>query len=171
MRTEDIFCIDCDYDLSHLEDKRCPECGREFDPSDPSTYEQSEYRPCPTLLKFALFLSIYPFVFVLCPYAAWVVGRIKLGHRPIPYQDDPKFFMASTVQFFSEIMELLFYGSSIALIASLALILAGFINGFRKRSANPWLPLYVLIWSIAAWVGIFLFLRWDPLRVLDWFFD
>ena len=171
MRHGDIYCSKCDYDLSHLKELRCPECGREFDPDDPSTFESSEYRPCPCYLKFALVLSFYPFTILLCLYAAWVAGRIELGHWPIPYQDDPYQYMESTRQFFEEILKLLTIGALVALIASLALIIAGFINGFRKRSGNPWLPFYIMIWTIMTWIGTMLFLRWDPLRVLAWFMD
>ncbi len=31
-------CCGCSYDLAHLPDPRCPECGREFDPTDPRSY-------------------------------------------------------------------------------------------------------------------------------------
>jgi hypothetical protein len=33
-----VRCLSCKYDLSHLAEHRCPECGREFDPSDPTTF-------------------------------------------------------------------------------------------------------------------------------------
>jgi hypothetical protein len=32
-----VRCLSGKYDLSHLSEHRCPECGREFDPSDPTT--------------------------------------------------------------------------------------------------------------------------------------
>lgn len=35
------ICLDCRYPLIGLRDTRCPECGRLFDPSDPSTYSQN----------------------------------------------------------------------------------------------------------------------------------
>lgn len=31
-------CLSCKYDLSHLTERRCPECGRAFDPNDPKTF-------------------------------------------------------------------------------------------------------------------------------------
>ncbi len=31
-------CRGCSYDLAHLTERRCPECGREFDPTDPRSY-------------------------------------------------------------------------------------------------------------------------------------
>ena len=33
-----MWCIDCEYKLVGVPDSRCPECGRAFDPDDPSTY-------------------------------------------------------------------------------------------------------------------------------------
>ncbi|MEY4005934.1 MAG: hypothetical protein RLZZ221_2030 [Verrucomicrobiota bacterium] len=35
----EILCLNCDYDLTGVLTGRCPECGREFDPEDPSTFE------------------------------------------------------------------------------------------------------------------------------------
>jgi len=32
------YCLGCGYIIDHLPEKRCPECGREFDLSDPETY-------------------------------------------------------------------------------------------------------------------------------------
>ena len=31
-------CLSCNYDLRNLPEHRCPECGREFDPNDASTF-------------------------------------------------------------------------------------------------------------------------------------
>jgi hypothetical protein len=33
-----VRCLSCNYDLRNLPDNRCPECGREFDPNDASTF-------------------------------------------------------------------------------------------------------------------------------------
>ena len=32
-------CLDCHYSLENLTENRCPECGRPFDPTDPTTFE------------------------------------------------------------------------------------------------------------------------------------
>lgn len=32
-------CLSCQYELRNLTDRRCPECGRAFDPDDPRTFE------------------------------------------------------------------------------------------------------------------------------------
>ena len=33
-----MYCLGCEYRLDHLSEHRCPECGREFDPDDISTF-------------------------------------------------------------------------------------------------------------------------------------
>ena len=33
-----MFCIDCKYPLVHVHSRRCPECGRAFDPDNRSSY-------------------------------------------------------------------------------------------------------------------------------------
>ena len=37
-------CLDCGYVLDHLDARRCPECGRGFDPRDPATYTRKPPR-------------------------------------------------------------------------------------------------------------------------------
>lgn len=34
----DRHCLSCDYDLTALPAHRCPECGRAFDPDDPTSF-------------------------------------------------------------------------------------------------------------------------------------
>jgi hypothetical protein len=34
-------CLGCQYDLKHLAQHRCPECGKTFDPGDPATFDPS----------------------------------------------------------------------------------------------------------------------------------
>jgi predicted amidophosphoribosyltransferase len=33
-----MFCLGCSYPLDGLDEHRCPECGRAFDPADPGTF-------------------------------------------------------------------------------------------------------------------------------------
>lgn len=166
-----MFCSDCDYDLSHLDDLRCPECGRKFDPNDPTTYEQSDYRPCPVYLKFTLVLTFYPIIFLLSFYVAWAVGRLVLGHWPIAYVDEMGIRGSETIEAFRGLIIIIFMGTPFAFIITILLLIAGFINGFRKRSANPWLALYIAIWFIVAWAGTIQYLRYDPWRIVACFFD
>jgi hypothetical protein len=69
-----MFCRGCKYPLARLQKHRCPECGVDFDPSDPESYLRSRYedhdpwlRGIVTLLVGAVltfaFLAIF-FVFL-----------------------------------------------------------------------------------------------------------
>ena len=42
---DDAHCLGCNYPLRGLPEHVCPECGRAFNPSDPSTYRQGPWRP------------------------------------------------------------------------------------------------------------------------------
>ena len=37
-----MHCLTCDYNLEHLSGRRCPECGRTFDPADFRTFRCAE---------------------------------------------------------------------------------------------------------------------------------
>lgn len=39
-----MHCLSCEYDLQNLAEHRCPECGREFDPNDESTFDRWSHR-------------------------------------------------------------------------------------------------------------------------------
>lgn len=36
-----MYCLNCHYSLVGLDSARCPECGREFDPGNPTTFAES----------------------------------------------------------------------------------------------------------------------------------
>jgi len=59
-------CLNCKYDLRQLSEHRCPECGREFDPDDPQTFElptqqtkQSEGFHLLAIMSGALLVLLY----------------------------------------------------------------------------------------------------------------
>src|ERR1043165_2304066 len=37
-------CLSCKYDLSHLTEHRCPECGRQLNPNDRNTFDDAKLR-------------------------------------------------------------------------------------------------------------------------------
>ena len=43
--SDDAHCLGCGYSLRGLPEHICPECGRAFDPGDPSTYRQGGSKP------------------------------------------------------------------------------------------------------------------------------
>ena len=56
-------CLDCRYNLKHLTEHRCPECGRAFDPKDAGTVlpTMRTVDPVPHLLQIAV-----SFIVILC---------------------------------------------------------------------------------------------------------
>lgn len=38
-------CLTCQYDLRKLSERRCPECGRAFDPNDITSYASKDHLP------------------------------------------------------------------------------------------------------------------------------
>lgn len=60
-------CLSCKYDLTHLTEHRCPECGRPFDPSDPSTFQVPPASNKKPLLRGIVLIAVsYPVSFALC---------------------------------------------------------------------------------------------------------
>ena len=62
--TDQMRCRSCAYDLQELSEKRCPECGRAFDPADSGTYLT---RPYPDQRLFIL---------AVCGFAGAAVGPV-----------------------------------------------------------------------------------------------
>jgi hypothetical protein len=64
-----VLCKSCHYPLKQLAEPRCPECGREFDPGDPSTFDASQ--PIWKKARRRLLIigcCIYPVLFLLLLY-------------------------------------------------------------------------------------------------------
>ena len=58
-------CLTCNYDLRKLSEHRCPECGREFEPSDPASFMDGEACSFDTFIFWAKIAWI-AFVLVVC---------------------------------------------------------------------------------------------------------
>jgi hypothetical protein len=67
-----MYCRSCQYELVGLNKGRCPECGRPFDPADPTTF-QARRRGLHALLGIGLSLVIGIAV-VLASWAAMLPG-------------------------------------------------------------------------------------------------
>lgn len=55
-----VRCLTCHYDLRKLTERRCPECGRAFDPDDASTY----FEP-PTIVTLRVMFRVAVVCYVL----------------------------------------------------------------------------------------------------------
>jgi hypothetical protein len=72
-------CLSCHYDLQNLADNRCPECAREFDPKDPTTWTLSTRdswrlwaRSRSLLILCWLGLGLMLLVFLLMAFQPWL---------------------------------------------------------------------------------------------------
>jgi hypothetical protein len=63
---EAMLCLGCGYDLRGLPENRCPECGRAFDPVDPTTFAAGMRDGRPYLA-----LSVLSAVVVAVPFTPW----------------------------------------------------------------------------------------------------
>ena len=89
------YCLKCSYDLRSLRDNRCPECGADFDPSDPTTFRRRPRgarwhdmlrRACsPWIVLPAVWLTYYEIVsgYLLIPLVLFGVGAAAAYRRPV----------------------------------------------------------------------------------------
>lgn len=162
-------CLTCDYDLSKLTARRCPECGRAFDPDDARTFRFSSFWRC-RLLLWSVALSCYPVISIGLYYLTWLVAWIDIGHRPRPWLDDPN-YCGPTVQVFSWISAVLLLGVPFALITALVL------GAFAVRSERSRLKTDIVHYVVTFLLPLTLFLACsilfvtDPFAVMDWISD
>ncbi len=160
-------CLGCRYDLSGLTEPRCPECGRAFDRSDPSTFAPAAARRASAhrMVWLAGWIGCGPLGFVALMHLALVAARLELGRWPHRWgMDDPK--------------ELAGIGGTVYAIAQF-----GFLLIPLSLAGLGW-PVAVLVWRrrwahavlavlafAGAWCVGFAFARWDPVDAGVWFFD
>jgi hypothetical protein len=110
---------------------------------------------------------LYPFVLVTACYATWVAGWRELGHWPRPGFDDPA-QVHGLLAVFDYATAFLFTVGFVAVWISHAV--AGVLISVRpKRRARG-----VVLFEVLALVSLcllFLFVAWDPQRVIEWYFD
>src|SRR5688500_5521773 len=86
-----MFCKGCKYNLIELSDPRCPECGREFNAADPSTFDQHPRMHRRWIGRLCTVISLYPLLVLALLYLTWITAAVSRGHWPRPYLDDPKY--------------------------------------------------------------------------------
>ena len=71
------YCVQCGYDLHGNTSNRCPECGRGFDPGDPTTFATDDGRSMRgPLIRLCIGLALLLLVGPLLMHTAW---RTTLG--------------------------------------------------------------------------------------------
>ena len=108
----------------------------------------------------------YPFALVAGLFATWFTARASLGHWPRPSVDDPKqiggwFDVPYTITGILLIPGLVAFILGVAALAYWA----------YRRPLERGRLLATAIVSVLFMITAELYLRWDPLRIGDWFMD
>ncbi len=165
-----MYCKRCAYDLRGAPEGRCPECGRPFDPARPETWGAAWHDRWRWLDRAVLGVGLYPLLTIGLIHGSYLLGRLELGHWPIPYADDPKGLspvvrIAGMTGILSGVLWLPLFAGNIALLGAGAFLRANSDDG-RWRA---WLVRLCL--CSLTWIGSVFFVREDPLNVTCWLFD
>ena len=157
-------CKSCGYSLRNLQGERCPECGRAFDAADPASYAPECKEPIQRsgVARVHLAVAVWPLLWLLFPYGAFVVGRASLGRWPAGPQDHPAWFSAARWLFEPGMLACWVFPVAGIVAVSALLVLLKRVAGEREW---PWWWGRVAI-TIACWGGCWLLLKADPGRVL-----
>ena len=162
------FCLSCRHSLQGIESRRCPECGREFDPTDVSTFSRSERGRIRWIGRLALILAMYPLLLLALLYLTWLTAAASLGHWPRPYVDDARQINAVvTVLGNASLVGLVFafyflYGNVIAIIADAVARLV-----CERRLAASFFPLMIGL-PMLTWCIAIVMLISDPAKIVPW---
>jgi hypothetical protein len=167
-------CLDCGYDLRGKNVSSCPECGRVFDPRDPTTWRRPVAQPLQWrrwITVLAIISVIFPFTITALIYASYLAGAIKLGAWPQPYRDDPKFLGIDFI-YAPAIYALM----TAPITFALTLLWVPWItHALTVRHHHGWSittrSCLLLLVCLVSWTIMAFILHADPFRVFDWFMD
>jgi hypothetical protein len=134
----------------------------------PESATQAQRSLCSRLTIISGALFVYPVLVVSAIYTSWALTGLSLGHTPVPYRDYTD----------SAVVNLFAYGGLFLLLGAPLAIPAGLLIAYRnpfgvvstyhktdkRRVASVLLYVLLLVASLAI-------LFFDPLRVVDWYFD
>jgi rRNA maturation protein Nop10 len=164
-----MYCFGCGYELTALVEERCPECGRAFDASDPSTFASSinmagRDRRAKRIEIGLIAVALVPLIANAFAYTALMIARISMGRWPYRYgRDDP-----------SDIAGAGLFGlcAILLVIATLPALIAGLLFAITLMTHEAWTRLVRSgILGGALWSFGFALTRWDPAEVWIWLWD
>lgn len=116
------------------------------------------------LLVNLIYLAlIYPVFAIFVVHVEWLLGWYSLGHPPIPSMDDPKFIEGSS--WMHPLTGVILGGLYLFFLVTPVLAT---ILGFRQSSK---FAVLTLLCYALGFVGLIGMCRWDPLQVMEWWFD
>lgn len=167
-----MWCRQCEYDLTGLVIARCPECGHAFDPADPATFTTEWTKG---VARTGIWI---PFALATCPlftltglYLTWLAARWSLGHWPRMNADDPK-FIGLTVDALRAVTSLMMVlglpcGVLGCLVTSIMYSSTTLDSVSRRRARLRLLVMFALT-SLLVYLVV---LKCDPGGVYEWFMD
>jgi hypothetical protein len=112
-------------------------------------------------------LCSFPPLVVLSFYGTWLAGRLALGYWPRPNLDDPKDIEDGLMWLSNVTAVLVVIGIPVFWFAAVAIAL---ICLFRKPAGWEH-RLGELAVALVLFIGLVVFMRWDPQSVVRWYFD
>ena len=110
----------------------------------------------------------FPLLLLAYLYATWCAGYLALGYWPRPMLDDPKYIGSGLVEFCFVVTYLLAgLGIPLFCLAVVPLTTVYLVvrpKDWKKRTLDLGI-------AMALFASVILFIRWDPLRVLEWYLD
>ena len=165
-----MYCKRCMYDLAGLEEHRCPECGRRFEPTKRRSYSKAPHRRINPIGWLTIATSVLPWLIYATLILMWVCGRVAIGHWPVKWRDDPWYIDHAGVQLFGRCAYVLMVLTPFALCAALVGLLAylgcAIVGTHRWRALLRTAIATLLLWG--SGIAVILF---EPFELLAWFFD
>ena len=112
--------------------------------------------------------ACYPLIILCSLYLTWFVAWVALGHPPRSSLDDPKHIGPIAIPY--TVTAILMGGVAITFVAGIGLTGVRLALGLTPRPGSSHLVVVLGIVPMSWAVGCSLCI-WDPLYVMDWYFD
>lgn len=115
----------------------------------------------------SIYLAVYPLLLVGIHFAAWFTARWVLGHRPRPSIDDPKSIGPIVAIYHDAALVVLVVGIPLFVVLA-ATLLVSCVSAPQSERRKM---IRLLSGCLAGLILSILFLRWDPLGMVNWLTD
>lgn len=105
----------------------------------------------------------YPLALIVSLLAAWLTAWAMLGHLPRPSLDDPKYIGWQ--------VDISYTIAGILLIGCPAAALVGLMIECIAEHGSWFVRVASCLMFVGLWTATIYLLRWDPFRIVEWFFD